>query len=323
MIFIRIIKLGSALALTAIIAACAPADRNGAHVGYVEAEYVYVAAPQAGWLQSVDIREGDIVSDGDLLFALDQDQQRAIYGEAAGRAEQAAAQARDIATGARSDEIARLEAQLEEASARFAQARAEKGRWLPLVREGNASEAKGDQVTADYNAALARVKAAQEAIAVAKLAGRDAAREGAAAASASALAALDQAKWTLDQRRIHAQTGGRVEEIFQRKGEFVRAGTPVAAILPPGNLKIRFFIPQAELAFVTIGDKVEIAPDGAPDGTGARLDAVISHIASEAEFTPPVIYSAGSREKLVFMVEARLTQGDILRPGLPVDVFLP
>ena len=319
MIFIRIIRLASALALTAMMAACAPADKNGAYVGYVEAEYVYVAAPQAGWLQSVEIREGDTVSDGDLLFALDQDQQRALYGEAAGRAEQAAAQARDIATGARSDEIARLEAQLEEARARHTQARAEKDRWLPLVAEGNASAAKGDQVQADYNAALARVKAAQEAIAVAKLAGRDAAREAAAAGSASAIAALDQAKWTLDQRRVHAQTGGRVEEIFQRKGEFVRTGTPVAAILPPGNLKIRFFIPQAELTGVAIGDNVEIAPDGSTE----RLEAVISHIASEAEFTPPVIYSAGSREKLVFLVEARLTQGDILRPGLPVDVYVP
>ncbi len=307
------------LALFAIGAACAPADHRGVYVGYVEAEYIYVAAPQAGWLQSVEVREGDIVSDGDLLFSLDQDQQRAVYAEAAGRAEQAAAQARDIATGARSDEVAQLEAQLAEANARYAQAKSEKNRWLPLVKEGNASEAKGDQVTADFNAALARVKAANEAIAVAKLAGRDAAREAAAAASASAIAALDQAEWTLDQRMVHAKTRGRVEEIFQRKGEFIRAGSPVAAILPPGNLKIRFFIPQAELIGVSVGDKVEIAADGAD----RRLDAVISHIASEAEFTPPVIYSAGSREKLVFLVEARLTHGDILRPGLPVDVFLP
>jgi len=318
MISIRIIKLGSALAVTAIIAACAPADKPGAYVGYVEAEYIYVAAPQAGWLQTLNVAAGDIVSDGDLLFALDQDQQRAIYGEAAGRAEQAAAQARDMATGARSDEIARLEAQLAEARARYAQARAEKDRWLPLVKEGNASEAKGDQVTADHNAALARVKAAQEAIAVAKLAGRDAAREAADAASASAKAALDGAQWQLDQRRVHAQTSGRIEEIFHRKGEFVRAGSPVIAILPEGNLKIRFFVPQADLHGVSIGDKVSIKPDGAD----APLDAVISHIASEAEFTPPVIYSAGSRDRLVFLVEARLDHGAALRPGLPVDVLL-
>lgn len=319
MIRTKILRIALPLILAGLAAACAPAENHGAYVGYVEAEYIYVAAPQAGWLQSVDVREGDIVSKGDLLFALDQGQQRAIYAEAAGRAEQAAAQARDIATGARSDEIAQLEAQLAEANARYAQAKAEKDRWLPLVEEGNASEAKGDQVKADYNAARARVKAAGEAIDVAKLAGRDAAREAAAAASASAIAALDQAQWTLDQRMVHTQTGGQVEEIFHRKGEFIRAGSPVAAIFPPGNLKIRFFIPQAELTGVTVGDRVEVAPDGAE----ARLDAVISHIASEAEFTPPVIYSAGSREKLVFLVEARLTHGDILRPGLPVDVFLP
>lgn len=319
MIGTPILRASLPLVLAGLAAACTPVDQHGAYVGYVEAEYVYVAAPQAGWLQSVDVREGDIVSDGDLLFALDQGQQRALYAEAAGRAEQAAAQARDIATGARSDEIAQLEAQLAEAKARRTQAKSEQDRWLPLVKEGNASEAKGDQVTADFNAAIARVKAATEAIAVAKLAGRDAAREAAAAASASAIAALDQAEWTLDQRMVHAQASGRVEEIFQRKGEFIRAGSPVAAILPPGNLKIRFFIPQAELTGLNVGDKVEIAPDG----SDTRIEATISHIASEAEFTPPVIYSAGSREKLVFLVEARLAQGDSLRPGLPVDVYLP
>ena len=313
------------MTLAGLAAACAPSDNNGAYVGYVEAEYIYVAAPQAGWLQSVEVREGDMVDDGVLLFALDQDQQRAIYGEAAGRAEQAAAQARDIATGARSDEIARLEAQLEEARARHIQARAEKDRWLPLVAEGNASAARGDQVQADYNAALARVKAAQEAIAVAKLAGRDAAREAAAAGSASAIAALDQAKWTLDQRRVHAQTGGRVEEIFQRKGEFIRAGSPVVAILPPGNIKIRFFIPQAELTGFAVGGTVEIAPDGGD----VRLNAVISHIASEAEFTPPVIYSAGSREKTGLSGRGahhrwrRLAAGPTSRCIRPVTDFAP
>ncbi len=319
MIRMRLIQTTLPVALAGMMVACAPADNDGVYVGYVEAEYIYVAAPQAGWLQSLEVREGDEIGVGDLLFQLDQDQQKASYAEAAGRAAQADAQARDIATGARADEIAALEAQLEEAKARHTQAKAEMDRWLPLVEEGNASLARGDQVTADHKAAQARVKAAQEAIEVAKLAGRDAAQDAAAAASASAKAALDEADWRLGQRSIHAQVSGRVEEIHQRKGEFIRAGAPVVAILPRGNLKIRFFVPQADLMSVSVGAPVEISPDGAD----VPLDAVISHIASEAEFTPPVIYSAGSREKLVFLVEARLADSGLLRPGLPVDVFVP
>lgn len=315
----RIVIFSLPIALTIVTAACAPADKTGAYVGYVEAEYIYVAAPQSGWLQEAPLRAGDVVAAGDILFELDQDQQKAAFDEAAGRAAQADAQARDIATGARRDEIAALEAQLEEAKARYVQAKAEMDRWLPLVEEGNASLARGDQVTADNKAALARVKAAQEAIEVARLAGRDAAQEAAAAASASAEAALEQAEWRLGQRRIHAQTGGRIEEIYHRKGEFIQAGTPVVAMLPPGNLKIRFFVPQADLPTIAVGRSVTVKSDG----SAAPLNAVISHIASEAEFTPPVIYSAGSREKLVFLVEARLENGGQLRPGLPVDIVLP
>lgn len=299
--------------------ACAGSDSDDTYVGYVEAEYVYVAAPQAGWMEKLSVREGDEVTLGDVLFDLDKDQQRAALEEAESRAKQAAAQARDIATGARSEEIAALEAQLEEAKARFRLAKAERDRWTPLVAEGNASRAKGDQVVADYNAARARVLAAEEAIAVANLGGRDAAQDAAEAAQSAAEAALSQAAWNLGQRTVKAKTAGRVEIIFHRAGEFVPAGSPALAILPLTGLKVRFFVPQAQLPKFSVGETVRVSADGA----ASPVSATISFIAAEAEFTPPIIYSAGSREKLVFLVEARLPGDVALRPGEPVDVSAP
>lgn len=303
----------------ALLAAACTNDKSDNYIGYVEAEYVYVAPPQAGWLVESHIREGDAVSLGQTLFELDKERQQAEFAAADARAAEAGAMAENIQTGARPEEIQRLRARLSEAQAALRLAKAERDRWLPLVADGNASKARGDQVVADYESALARVNAAKEEIAIAELGGRDAEKEAASAATLAAIAARAEAEWNLKERTVTAKSAGRVEEIFHRKGEFVNAGAAVAAILPEGGVKIRFFVPQADLPDFSIDGTVRIMADG----VDAPREARITHIASEAEFTPPVIYSAGSRDKLVFLIEAKPLNPEGLRPGLPVEVSAP
>ena len=110
------------------------------------------------------------------------------------------------------------------------------------------------------------------------------------------------------------------QERFFRPGELVPAGQPVVSLLPPENIKARFFVPEAQIATLTVGQVVQLLCDGC----GTPLAARISRIATQPEYTPPVIYSRGSREKLVFRVEAVPSpeQATMLRPGLPVDVRL-
>ncbi len=303
-------------ACVCFLGACTQEDRRAAYTGYVEAEFVYIAAPQNGWITEGHIREGDAVAVGDVLFELDNGQQTAIVATAAARAAQANAQLRDIQTGARPAEIKALEAQLAEAESVLVQATAERDRWVPLVEEGNASQARGDEVVAAYKSAAARVEAAREAIEVARLAGRSGAQDAAEAAAESARAQLDEAEWTLSERIVKARVSGRVEDVFHREGEFVSAGSPVVSLLPENALKVRFFVPQDELPRVDVGQTVSVFADGLESPLPAR----VSYVANEAEFTPPVIYSVASRQKLVFLVEARLVGNQKLRPGLPVNV---
>jgi HlyD family secretion protein len=124
----------------------------------------------------------------------------------------------------------------------------------------------------------------------------------------------------VSQRRVLAPAAGLVQDTFFLQGEWVPAGRPVASLLPPGNTKVRFFVPEPVLGTVQPGDTVRVACDGCP----APLSARIVFISRQAEFTPPVLYSRGSREKLVYMVEARppLEDAARLRPGQPVDVTL-
>jgi HlyD family secretion protein len=133
-------------------------------------------------------------------------------------------------------------------------------------------------------------------------------------------AALDKAKWALDQKQQLAPAAGTIQDTFYRVGEFVAAGNPVVILLPPENLKVRFFAPQEILPRVKVGETVSVHCDGAP----REFKAVVNFISAQAEYTPPVIYSRESRASIVFMIEAKIPTADAadVRPGQPVDVAL-
>ena len=298
------------------VAACSQEAEVEPVIGYVEADWRYVSAPESGWIVDQSVREGGVVQMGDTLFTLDTTAQEAALSEAEARIRQAAAQARNLETGARQTEIDALDARLEEALARLELATADRDRFLPLVESGLASKAQGDRVTTEYNRAKAAVEALEKDIAVAKQAGRPAALEAAKAATQSVEAARNSAAYRLSQRTVHAGVSGRVEDIFLHMGEFVTPGAPVLAIAPDTGLKAKFFVPQDKLMSLEVGREVMVLADGAP----VNFSAQVSFIASEPEFTPPVIYSADVRDKLVFMVEASLPPDTRLHPGLPIEV---
>ena len=143
--------------------------------------------------------------------------------------------------------------------------------------------------------------------------------DDAEAALRQAKANLEWAQTRLARRNAHSPGDGTIEQIYYRPGETVPAGRPVVALLPPGNLKIRFFAPQAVLPELKYGDAIGVSCDGCDTG----LTAKISFIARSAEFTPPVIYSQEERAKLVFLIEARPEHPEKFRVGQPVTVTLP
>jgi HlyD family secretion protein len=150
-------------------------------------------------------------------------------------------------------------------------------------------------------------------------AGTQKALEDAEAALRTAQARVNSSQTQLDRRKIASPVTGSAQEVYYRVGEMVPQGRPVVSLLPPGNMKIRFFVPQAVLPKLTIGDAVHVTCDGC-DGD---LVAHISFIASSAEYTPPVIYSLEERAKLVFLIEARPDLPDKFRVGQPITVVPP
>jgi HlyD family secretion protein len=143
--------------------------------------------------------------------------------------------------------------------------------------------------------------------------------DDAEAALRQAKANLEWSKTRLARRRAVSPADGTIQEVYYRPGETVQPGRPVMALLPPGNLKIRFFTPEALLPDIKYGQTVNVSCDGCEKG----LTATVSFIAKSAEYTPPVIYSRDERAKLVFLIEARPAQPEKFRVGQPITVTLP
>lgn len=198
------------------------------------------------------------------------------------------------------------------------------------VREGDRVEPKTLLFTLDDDLQRAEVAEREAALENAKQAynravtllktkaGTQKAYDEAAAALRSTQARLNSSQTKLARRKAFSPAAGTVQQIYFRVGELVPAGRPVVAILPPGNMKVRFFVSEAMLPRIALDDTVNIQCDGCPGGLTAR----VSFIARTAEFTPPVIFSLEERHKLVFMVEALPEKPEALRVGQPVTVTL-
>lgn len=221
--------------------------------GWVEAELIFVSPDEQGRVETLKVREGDHVKQGDVLFTVDDDLQKA---------------------------------DLEVKRTTVFNAQQNFDRAKELLRTAAGTQKTYD----DAEAALRQAKAN-----------------------------LDWSQTRLTRRDAHAPADGTIEQVYFRVGETVSAGKPVVAMLPPKNLKMRFFAPEPILPTIKYGESVAVSCDGCEKG----LTAKISFIARSVEYTPPVIYSLEERAKLVYLIEARPDQPEKFRVGQPVTVTLP
>jgi HlyD family secretion protein len=308
-------------AVVAIVTAVTSAGANlpPSAQGYVEGEFVRVAAQSSGTLERLLVARGDQVREGDLLFALEATDERAAREQAAADLRAAEARLADLRKGKRQPEIEVIAAQKAQAEAMRDLSAIQLRRQQQLVGTSAASKEQLDSARASYERDVARVNELAAQLEVARLAARSDEIDAAEAAVAAAKAALARAEWQLDQRQGKAPAAAEVTDTLYRPGEYVTLGAPIVELLPPANVKLRFFVPEPLLGGLAVGDEVTFDCDGCPPKLGAR----ISFIAPEAEYTPPVIYSRESRDKLVYLVEAAPDAGaPRLHPGQPVDVRL-
>lgn len=303
-----------------LLAACSdPGPGNSVWQGYAEGEYVLLASPYAGNLEQLAVSRGQQVAAGAALFRLEQANETAARRQAEAQVQAAEARLANLSTGRRPAEVATVQAQVAQASAAQRLSDVQLKQQEALFAKGFISQSALDLARTNHDRDRARQQesAAQLQTAHQPL-GRQAELAGAQADLAAARQALAQADWRLEQKSARAPAAGLVQDTYYVQGEWVPAGAPVVSLLPPSNIKLRFFVPQATVGSLKIGQALNVTCDGC----GAAIPAQVSYIAPQPEYTPPVIYSRESRAKLVFLLEARPAAADATRlhPGQPVEV---
>jgi len=316
----RAFARGSCIAILTCALALAGCDKSPppGYQGYVEGEFVHVSSPISGRLDQLLVKRGDEVVVGTQLFALEAVNEAAALRQAQEQLRAAQAQLADLNVGKRPPEQDVTRAQLQQAQIDEQKAATNLARDEAQFAIGGISRQQLDDTRAARAAAAARVRQLQSELTVAVLPSRGEQIKAQAAQVAAAQAAVDQARWKLDQKTVVATHAGRVFDTPYRVGEWVAAGNPVVRMLPPSYVKVRFFVPETAVGGLTVGRNVSIHCDGC----AADVPATLSYVSTEAEFTPPVIYSNETRGKLVFMIEARPAPDSAakLNPGQPVSV---
>lgn len=320
-------RRGPLLAVALVVAAVAAwwlllrpqPPRAIAWQGYADADFVKVGPTQAGLLVALHVRRGDKVTKGEPLFDQDDANDKAAVEQAQRQLAQARDQLANLKSGGKPTEIAQAEANIADAEAGRDKISTDLSRNRALLKTGAATVQTVDQEEADLRSANAKVLVAQQALAQLRAPmGREDEIKAQGSAVGALEAALAMARWRLDQRHVAAPVSGIVADTLAEPGETLAAGAPVVSILPPENIYVRFFVPEAELALVHPGEEVALSCDSCrPDLTGT-----ISYIAPQAEYTPPVIYSEETRAKFVFLIEARPKPefAALLNPGQPMTV---
>ena len=289
--------------------------------GYAEGESVHIATPFAGSLEQLHVSRGEQVAANAPLFVLEQVNEAAQRQEAQARVAAATARLANLQTGRRTSEIDAVRAQGQQAKAMRELSAAQLAQQEKLFKQGFISQAKLDEARTLFQRDLARVVEldAQTRTATVSV-GREEEIATAAREVDAARAVLAQSDWRVAQKSVVAPVAALVENTYFSRGEWVPAGQPILSLLPPGKIKVRFFVPENALGSVRIGQGVSLACAGC----GTSIKATISFVANQPEFTPPVIYSKESHAKLVFFVEAKppIEQAALLHPGQPVAVTL-
>jgi len=303
--------------IASFFAACGPGEPLA--VGYVEGEYVLLAPLDVAQITAVKVRKGDRLEPGATVAVLEKEDATIAVNEADAAWHQAVAQLENLRKGKRPEEIEVIEASLMSALAEVQEAQRQLDRQKELSGQGFSSKANYDAADTRLTSARAKVAELKANLSVARLPARSAEIEAAESAVKRAAASLDAARWRLEKRVVTAPAEGEVSDVILRRGELAGPTSPVVSFLPDGATKLKVYVPEKSLASLSLGSRLAVNCDGCPSG----LSATVSYVSKEPEFTPPVIYSINSRQKLVYLIEARPDDGaNALKPGQIVDVVL-
>ncbi|GLR07857.1 hemolysin D [Mixta theicola] len=303
-----------------MLVGCNPLEENTLH-GYIEADYIYISSATSGTLKTLAVNKGQQIEKNALLFAVDNEKEQQEYNLALAQLAREQLILKDLSSGKRKEELAILQAQRRQASEALALAESKMAREQKKYQQQMLSEFDFEQVKSERQQKASAVDEIDRRIAAESLPARTAQYAAQQHLIEAAQATLAKAAWANQQTSRYAPVSAQVFDIFYYPGEWVPAGKAVMSLLPPENIKIRFFVSALHMSQLRYAQTISITPL-----TGQPLLAKINYISPQAEYTPPLVYSSQRREQMVFLIEAvpldPLAVSTQLHPGMAVTVTL-
>lgn len=315
----NIFFFGSAVLLGINLGGCSNSKKDDSITqGYIEGRYIYIASNASGELIKRPISRGSQVTQHQLLFKLDPHPQVDQLEQAQAQLMSAEQKLQDLQKAQRSTVQEQILGELGQAQADLALQAKKLPRYKELYRTYAIDKQTLDDVTAQYDAAVEKVSQLKAKLADAKLGSREHQILAQEAEVKAAAANVKNLTWQLAQKTQYSPAAGEIFDTFYRVGEFVPAGQAVMALLTPQNLKVIFFVPEAQVATLKPGQTIYFNCDSCKEKQSAK----IVFISPNAEYTPPVIYSRSARAKLVYRIEALppIQEAAKYHPGQPIDV---
>lgn len=288
--------------------------------GYIEGRYTYLSSALSGRLEKLIVSRGDRVEADNLIFVLDQQPETDQLKQAQKNFAQTQQILIDLQKGQRQTVLDQIKAQRAQAVTVMQLDKKTLLRYQRLYTKRAIDKASVDAAQSNYQRDVKKIKELDASLSEAKSGARENQIKAQRATVEAAMADLKRAKWALAQKTMYAPISGFVFDTYYRVGEFIPANQPVVSLLAPENIKLVFFIPEPILSRISLGERIRFSCDGCREKT----PATISFISSQAEYTPPVIYSEDTRDKLVYRVEAKIAPDIAIHfhSGQPVDVYL-
>ena len=286
--------------------------------GYIEGQFLYISAQFTGKLEKLSVDRGQNVKAGDLLFSLEKTEEMEQQKQEEAKLKQVASQLEDLKKSLRPVEVAAYEARVNRLEAACELSSVDLDRATRLLKADAISKSAYDLSFYTHKMNTKSLDEARQNLETAKLASREDAIAAAEAQTRAITAELKAAEWRTSQKERFAPEDAFVFDTLYNEGEIVEANHPVVVLLPPDKVLARFFVPETVVNTIKLEQTIQISFTGMKNSVEGR----INFISSNAEYTPPVIYSKDYRKKLVFMIEASIKPeiAKSLHPGQPIDV---
>jgi len=272
-------------------------------------EEIQVVSKVSGKAASVNVNEGSIVKQGDVLVTLEAADYQQQIAQAQAAIAGAQAKLRDTKAGARNEQLQQLASTVEQAKASLKVAESNYNRMKALFDSGALSQAELEKVSLDLEKARTGLEQVQAQYDLAK-AGPTADTVAALQAEVSRLhSSLELAKSSYDNTIVRAPISGIVAKRNLDPGEMAAAGSPLLVLVKMDEVKVEASVPQEQINNVKVGSTVDVKVSS----LGGKV------LQGKVEFVSPISDANSSS----FPIKVRVPNQDgLLRAGMVAEVVL-